>query len=179
MRLVFGHELFHRLLMQPFVNSWVLCVNENFSVSEDNTFWRLLIKDDIELNFILLPVLLHLEHRVGPHFRPGWSQHRVVLHGIVQKVKCVQRNLDVCGPTPSALLNFFEEGRQCVIALCCLFHREHEHASEHLVKNYSNRPYVDFVAVARSTAPVSTKLLRSHHQGRPFESFSSFSRVCN
>ena len=165
--------------MQPLINWWVLRVHKDFTVFENKAFWWLLIEDDIKLDFILLALRWHLEHRVRPHFLPGRSEQWIVLHGVAQKVKCVKRNLDVCRPAPRTLLHFFKKSRQCVIALCGLLHRKHEHASEHLVKNYSHRPNVDFMAVAWPAAPVSIKLLRSHHQGWPFESLRPFSRICN
>ena len=80
----------------------------NLIILELNAILRLLIKDDIERYFVVNGLALG-EHSVVFHLLPGWSLNWIVLHCFVEEVKGDKRDLNVCRPVPSSLLQFVHQ----------------------------------------------------------------------
>ena len=87
-----------------------------------------------------------------------------MLHSLVEEIKCVERDSDVCWPTPGALFYLVIKSRHGLITLRALIHTEDEHTRQHLVENDSHSPDINLMAVARTASPICLKLLWSHHE---------------
>ena len=160
-------EPLHGLLVQSLVQGGVLCVHVDFAVGELEAFHRLLVKDDVEGDF--LARLRHREEGMVLHLLPGGPSHRVLLHGLAEELEALERDLDVLGPSPCAFFDLAVKQLKGHLVRGLLSHIEDEHASQHLVEDDPDGPHINLVAVAGPPAPIRLYLLCRHHQGRPLE----------
>ena len=97
------HIPFDSLLIKALIQGRVLAVYIDLVITELYPLSRLFSGQDVKSDFIVLTVLIISEHGVLLHFLPARAKQWVILHRLVEKIKCVQRYLYVCGPAPRAL----------------------------------------------------------------------------
>ena len=163
------HVLLDGLLVDALIKSRVLAVHVDLVITKLYPLRRLLSGQDVKSDFIVLTVFIVSKDGVFLHLLPAWPEQRVVLHRLIQKVKRVERDLNVCGPAPRTLYHLVVEILHGLLALGRAVDREDEHPGEHLVEYDADGPHIDLVVVAGAAAPVRDQLLGGHHQRRPLE----------
>ena len=147
--------------MNFLVTLWIFRVDINFLVLKLDTFRGAFIEYDVEGYELLL---LACEKCMLLHLSPVWSELRVVLHGVIQKIKALKWNLNVWWPCPITLLYLLVQHWESNLVGWLGFNIEDKHACEHLVKDYSNGPYVYFMAISSTLVhPKGAELLSGHH----------------
>ena len=87
----------------------VFRVDINLLVFKPNTFGGTFIEYDVKGYKLLL---LTREKGMLLHLGPVWPELRIVLHGVIQEVKALKRDLNVRWPCPVALLNLLVQHRE-------------------------------------------------------------------
>ena len=151
------------------IKGWVLAVYIDLVISKLYPLIRRLCSQDIKSDFVVSTVYSICEHGVLLHFLPAGSKQGVILHGLVEKIKRVERDLNVCRPAPSTLYHLIVEVLHGFLALGRPINAEDEHSCEHLIEDDADGPHIDLVVVSRAASPVRDKLLWSHHERRSLE----------
>ena len=155
---------FDSLLVKALISCWVRTVDIDLVITKLYPLSRLLSSQYIKSDFVVSTVSIICEHGVLLHFLPARPKQWVILHGLVEKIERVQRDMDVSGPAPRAIYHLIVEVLHSFLALGCSINAEDEHAGEHLVENDADGPHVDLVVVSRAASPVRDELLWRHHQ---------------
>ena len=119
------HVLLNGCLVESLVGRWILGIDEDLIILENNTLRRVFVEHYVEGNLL---IVCCFEESVFLHLLPRQSLIWVVLHCLVKKVKALQGDFYVRWPGPVASRNLLVQQLESHLISCFLFDVEYEHS---------------------------------------------------